>query len=70
MFSSRKLQTNIPSVPSQAYEPADDTDKEDEYVMAGDNRIDAVLGPGTLAVKHTKQKLRVLLRKTHLQAQG
>ena len=36
MFSSRKLQTNIPSVPSQAYEPADDTDKEDEYVMDGD----------------------------------
>ena len=44
MFSSRKLQTNIPSVPSQAYEPADDTDKEDEYVTAGDNIIDADLG--------------------------
>ena len=43
MFSSRKLQTNIPSVPSQAYEPADDTDKEDEYVMAGDNVSDADL---------------------------
>jgi len=44
MFSSRKLQTNIPSVPSQAYEPADDTDKEDEYVTAGDSIIDADLG--------------------------
>jgi hypothetical protein len=41
MFSSTKLQTNIPSVPSQTYEPTDDTDKEDEYVMAGDNMIDA-----------------------------
>jgi hypothetical protein len=43
MFSSRKLQTNIPSVPSQTYEPADYTYKEDEYVMAGDI-IDAELG--------------------------
>jgi len=43
MFSSRKLQTNIPSVLSQAYEPADDTDKGDEYVMAGDI-INADLG--------------------------
>jgi hypothetical protein len=44
MFSSRRMQTNIPSVPSQVYEPAGDTDKEDEYVMAGDNIIDVDLG--------------------------
>ena len=30
-------------MPSQAYEPADDTDKQDEYVMAGDNIIDVDL---------------------------
>jgi len=28
MFSSRKLQTNIPSAPSQASEPADDDKQE------------------------------------------
>jgi hypothetical protein len=41
-FSSRKLQNIIHSVPSQAYEPVDDTDK-DEYIMAG-GIIDADLG--------------------------
>jgi len=30
MFSSRKLQTSIPSVPSQASEPADNNNQEDE----------------------------------------
>jgi len=43
MFSSRKLQTSIPSVPSQASEPADDNNQEDEYRMADDIIIDADL---------------------------
>jgi len=43
MLSSRKLQTSIPSVPSQASEPADDNNQEDEYGMADDNIIDADL---------------------------
>jgi len=30
MFSSRKLQTTVPSVPSQASEPADDNNQEDK----------------------------------------
>jgi len=41
MFSSRKLQISIPSVPSQASEPADDSNQEDEYGMAEDSIIDA-----------------------------
>jgi len=44
MFSSRKLQTNIPSVPSQASESADDNNQEDEYGMADDSVVDADLG--------------------------
>jgi hypothetical protein len=43
MFSSTKLQTNIPSVPSQVSEPADDSNQEDEYGMADDSNIDADL---------------------------
>ena len=43
MFSSRKLQTTIPSVSSQASEPADDNNQEDEYGMADDSIIDADL---------------------------
>jgi hypothetical protein len=43
MSSPRKLQTSIPSVPSEAYELTDDTDKEGRHVMAGDI-IDAELG--------------------------
>jgi hypothetical protein len=43
MFSSRKLQTNIRFVPSQASEPADDNNQEDEYGMADDSIIDADL---------------------------
>jgi hypothetical protein len=42
-FSSTKLQTNIPSVPSQATEPPDDNNQEDEYGMADDSIIDADL---------------------------
>jgi len=42
-FSSRKLQTNIPSVPGQASEPADDNNQEDEYGMADNSIIDADL---------------------------
>jgi len=41
MFSFRKLQTNIPSVPSQASEPTDDNNQEDEYGMADGSVIDA-----------------------------
>jgi hypothetical protein len=37
MFSFRKLQTNNPSVPSQASEPPDDNNQEDEYGMADDS---------------------------------
>lgn len=43
MFPSRKLQTSNPSVPSQASEPADDNNQEDEYGMADDSIIDAEL---------------------------
>ena len=43
MFSSRKLQTSIPSVPSQASEPADGSNQEDEYGMADYSIIDADL---------------------------
>jgi len=43
MFSSRRLQTNIRSVPSQASEPAEDSNQEDEYGMADDSIIDADL---------------------------
>jgi len=41
VFSSRKLQTCIPSVPSQASEPADDNYQDDEYGMADDSITDA-----------------------------
>jgi len=41
-FSSRKLRTSIPSVPSQASEPADDN-YQDEYGMADDSITDADL---------------------------
>jgi len=43
VFSSRKLQTSIPSVPSQASEPADDSNKGDEYGMADYSIIDVDL---------------------------
>jgi len=43
MFSSRKLQISIPSVKSQASEPADDNNQEDEYRLADDSIIDADL---------------------------
>ena len=43
MFSSRKLQNSIPSVPRQASEPADDSNQEDEYGMADDSVIDSDL---------------------------
>ena len=43
MFSSRKLQTSIPYLPSQASGPADDNNQEDEYGMADDSIIDADL---------------------------
>ena len=43
MFSSRKLQTSIPSVPRQASEPAEDNNQEDEFGMADDSIIDADL---------------------------
>ena len=40
MFSSRKLNTSVPPVPSQASEPADDNNQEDEYGMADDSITD------------------------------
>ena len=43
VFSSTKLQANIPSVPSQDSELADDSNQEDEYGMADDGIIDAYL---------------------------
>ena len=43
MISSRKLQTSIPSVPSQASEPADDSNQADEYGMADDSITDTDL---------------------------
>ena len=42
-FSCRKLQTGIPSVPSQASEPADDSNQDDEYGMADDSITDVDL---------------------------
>jgi len=43
VFSSRKLQTSIPSVPSQASEPADDNYQDAEYGMVDDSITDADL---------------------------
>ncbi len=40
MFSSRKLNTSVPPVPSQASEPADGNNQEDEYGMADDSITD------------------------------
>jgi len=37
VFSSRKLQTSIPTVPNQASEPTDDSYQDDEYGMADDS---------------------------------
>ena len=37
MFSARILQTSIPSVPSQASEPAEDSNQENEYEIADDS---------------------------------
>jgi len=66
LFSARKLQTIIPSVPSQASEPADDSNQGDEYGMADDSIIDRSATP---VVTHKKQKSWVLLGKINLQAQ-
>ena len=40
MFSSRRLKTSVPLVPSQTSEPADDNNQEYEYGMADDSITD------------------------------
>ena len=56
MFSSRKLKNSVPPVPSQASEPADDNNQEDEYGMADDSILILTLRSATPVVIHKKQK--------------
>ena len=48
VFSSRKLQTSIPSVPSHAPEPVDDNYQDEEYGMTDDSQAKVLTGGGDL----------------------
>ena len=69
MFSARILQTSIPSVPSQASEPADNSNQGVEYGMADDSIIDADLEVSNTSGDTQEAEVVVLLRKIRLQAQ-
>jgi len=68
MFSSRKVQTGIPSMPSQASMPADSNNQEGEYGMVDNSIIDADLEVSNTSGDTQEAEVMVLLRNIHLQA--